>query len=145
VILADVNVLLSAFRADAPAHEVCRLEVHRFIKSESLFAVSTLTLAGVVRIATNRKAFDPPSSLDETLYYCESLLQQPNCTLIHPGDNHWHIFTKLCRSAQANGNLVSDAWLAALAIEHGCELITLDRDFARFPELRFRGPSKISA
>jgi toxin-antitoxin system PIN domain toxin len=140
VILADVNVLLSAFRADAPAHEVCRHELRVIVGGPSPFAVSTLVLAGVLRIATNRRAFDPPSPLAETVQFCEDLLDQPHCVPVHPGAGHWRIFSELCRSAAAIGNLVSDAWLAALAIEHGCELITLDRDFVRFPGLRFRSP-----
>lgn len=57
-----------------------------------------------------------------------------------PGERHWSIFTGLCRAANIRGAMVTDAWLAALAIEHGCEWISLDRDFRRFPGLRWRSP-----
>jgi predicted nucleic acid-binding protein len=65
-------------------------------------------------------------------------VDQPHCQIIEPGPRHWSIFTGLCRSANAYGNLVPDAWLAALAIESGCEWITNDRDYARFKGLRWR-------
>jgi predicted nucleic acid-binding protein len=72
--------------------------------------------------------------------FAERLLELPNCRVILAGARHWSIFCGLCRAAQATGNLVPDAWFAALAIEHGCEWITTDRDFARFPGLRWRTP-----
>jgi hypothetical protein len=59
---------------------------------------------------------------------------------VTPGSRHWTLFLDLCRKAGAKGNLVSDAYHAALAIESGCEWITTDRDFARFPGLRWRTP-----
>lgn len=74
-----------------------------------------------------------PSTLDEALAFADVIRYHPNVVPIHPGPRHWEIFTRLCRDAKAAGNLVPDAYLAALAIEHGCEWITTDRDFARFP------------
>jgi len=61
--------------------------------------------------------------------------------IIQPGERHWDIFTRFCTEADARGNMVPDAWFAALAIEFGCEWITLDRDYARFPDLRWRLPA----
>jgi hypothetical protein len=78
--------------------------------------------------------------LDEALLFCHTLLEQPHCQLIQPGPRHWKIFADLCRRAKATGNLVADAWFAALAIESGCEWITTDRDYARFEGLRWRTP-----
>jgi predicted nucleic acid-binding protein len=60
--------------------------------------------------------------------------------IVSPGRKHWEIFLRLCREGDARGNLVSDAYHAALAIENGCEWITTDRDFARFPGLKWRSP-----
>jgi hypothetical protein len=68
------------------------------------------------------------------------LIEQPTCTLVQPGTRHWSVFDDLCRAASATGNLAQDAWFAALAVESGCEWITTDRDFARFPGLRWRPP-----
>ena len=64
----------------------------------------------------------------------------PNRVEVVPGERHWAIFSRLCREAGARGNLIPDAWFAALAIESGCEWITTDRDYARFPGLRWRHP-----
>ena len=95
--------------------------------------MSPQVLSSVVRITTHPRIFTRPSRPEQALDFCESILHQPNATVIEPGPRHWAIFRELCVGAQAGGNLVQDAWLAALAIESGCEWITTDRDFARFP------------
>jgi uncharacterized protein len=69
------------------------------------------------------------------------LMTQQNCVVIRPGSHHWSIFSRLCIEADARGNLVPDAWFAALAIESGCDWITLDRDYSRFDGLTWRLPS----
>jgi uncharacterized protein len=140
VILTDVNVLVNAFRADAPDHGRCRGWLEGVVRGDSRYGMSPQVLSGVVRITTHPKVFRQPSPLGEVLEFCDALLQQPGCIPVEPGENHWAIFTRLCREADARGNLVPDAWLAALAIEAGCEWVTLDRDYARFPGLRWRLP-----
>jgi toxin-antitoxin system PIN domain toxin len=97
-------------------------------------------LSSVTRICTHPRIFAQPSSLEDCLAYCRVLLEQPNATVIAPGSRHWQIFEKLCRETKARGNLVPDAWLAAIAIESGCEWISTDRDYTRFPDLRWRTP-----
>ena len=72
--------------------------------------------------------------------FCEFLRDQPNAVLINPGERHWEIFAGFCAQARAHGDLVADAFLAALAVESGCERITTDRDYSRFPGLRWRHP-----
>jgi predicted nucleic acid-binding protein len=69
------------------------------------------------------------------------LLRQPHCQIVEPGERHWNIFQRLCRESNTTGRRVTDAWYAALAIEWGCEWITLDRDFARFPGLKWSAPT----
>lgn len=86
--------------------------------------------------------FKKPTSLDVAFGFCDDLLSQPHCRVVEPGEDHWRIFERLCRDTETRGPRVTDAWLAALAIEHGCEWITLDRDFARFPGLKWRTPSE---
>ena len=98
-------------------------------------------LSGVVRITTHPKVFAMPSRLDEVLRFCEILLAQSHCVVIQPGERHWDIFKRISSEADARGNLVPDAWFAAMAIESGCEWITLDRDYARFPGLQWRLPA----
>lgn len=98
-------------------------------------------LSGVVRITTLPKVFAVPSSMDEVLRFCDILLGQSHCVVIQPDERHWQIFNRLCIEADDRGNLVPDAWFAALAFESGCEWITLDHDFARFPGLKWRVPA----
>ncbi len=100
--------------------------------------MSPQVLGNVIRLATHPRIFARPSRPADAAAFAEVLLEQPHCQIIQPGPRHWEIFTALCRRANANGNLVQDAWLAALAIESGCEWITTDRDFARFEGLRWR-------
>ena len=103
--------------------------------------MATQVLNGVNRITTHPKVFMVPSRLDEVFRFCDILLDQSHCVVIQPGERHWEIFKRLCIEADARGNLVPNAWLAALAIESGCEWITLDRDYARFSGLRWCVPT----
>jgi len=104
------------------------------------YGMSPQVLGAVVRIVTHPRIFVPPAPLEEVLAFAKLLVDQPHCQVIQPGPRHWGIFCGLCRRARASGNLVQDAWFAALAIESGCEWITTDRDYARFEGLRWRAP-----
>jgi uncharacterized protein len=140
VILPDVNVLVYAFRDDANNHVRYREWLNSVVNGNSAFGMSPQVLGSLIRICTHRTIFPRPSRLDEALAFCRVLLDQPHCQLIQPGARHWTIFEDLCRRTKASGNLVQDAWFAALAIENGCEWITTDRDYARFHGLRWRTP-----
>jgi toxin-antitoxin system PIN domain toxin len=141
VILADVNVLIYAFRKDTAQHAVAKAWLDNVVASDAQFGVSALVLSAVARITTNPRIFINPSPLQEVFGYCASLLSQPHCALVEPGERHWMIFTRLCIETNTKGPRVTDAWFAALAIEHGCTWITYDRDYARFPELRWEQPA----
>jgi predicted nucleic acid-binding protein len=80
------------------------------------------------------------SSLDDAFKFCDFLQTRPHCQIVEPGGQHWHIFASLCTKTNTRGPTVTDAWYAALAIEWDCEWITLDRDYGRFPGLRWRPP-----
>lgn len=140
MILPDVNVLVYAHREDAVDHERYRHWLESAIGSDAAYGLSDLVLSGFVRIVTHSRVFDPPSRLDDAMMFCGQLRERPNRVAITPGAGHWTIFARLCREAGAKGNLVPDAFLAAIAIEHGCEWITTDRDFARFEGLRWSHP-----
>ena len=140
MILPDVNVLLYAFRADSANHSAYRRWLLDVVGGPAAYGLSPQVVASVVRIATHPRIFSQPSTLEETLRFAHALLTPPHCQIISPGPRHWTILSTLCTSAQAAGNLVQDAWFAALAIEHGCEWITIDRDYRRFPGLRHRTP-----
>lgn len=138
--LIDVNVLLYALREDAPEHARFRPWLERLIGSGVPFGLSELILSAFIRIATHPSIFSPPTPLDTALEFAETLRGHPNAIIVRPGVRHWDVFTGLLRQASARGNLVPDAYIAALAIENGCELITTDRDFSRFSGLKWRPP-----
>lgn len=140
MILADVNVLIYAFRSDSDQHDAYRSWLEEVVNGPSAYGVSPQVLASVVRICTHPRIFNHSSTLDETLAFCKVISDQPDATLITPGERHWSIFESMCRQSRATGNLVQDAWFAALAVESGCEWITVDRDYARFPQLTWRTP-----
>lgn len=141
MILPDVNVLIYAFRADAAHHKVCKAWLDGVIANDAQFGISTLVLSAVIRITTNARIFKEPSSIEETIGFCGDILNQPHCERVEPGERHWAIFARLCAEAGASGARVTDAWFAALAIEHGCTWITYDRDYARFPGLDWQVPA----
>ena len=140
MILPDVNVLLYAFRADSLRHAEYRGWIETVVNGEAAYGMSPQVLSGVIRVATHPRIFARPSRLDQVTAFVSILVEQPHCQIVQPGPRHWGLFLDLCHRANATGNLVQDAWLAALAIESGCEWITTDRDFARFEGLRWRTP-----
>ncbi len=141
MILFDVNVLLNAHRVEQPNHEVARDLLERTARDVRPFALAELILSSFVRVATHRRALNPPTPLADALDFCDGLRTRPNARIVAPGRRHWTLFAELCRQVDAVGNLAADAYLAALAIESGCEWISFDRDFARFPGLNWRSPA----
>jgi len=140
MILPDVNVLIYAFRKEVPQHAICRAWLNAVVLGEERFGISPLALGAVVRVTTNRRAYAEPSSFDDAFGFCQDILDQPHCQIVEPRERHWSIFQRLCIETNTRGPTVTDAWYAALAIEWGCEWVTLDRDYARFPGLRWRTP-----
>jgi toxin-antitoxin system PIN domain toxin len=140
VILPDVNVLLYAFRRDAERHDKFRGWLEQTVNGDEPYGVSPQTLASLVRISTHPRIYRQPSTRGEALEFCQALLQPETCTIVQPGVRHWSIFVDLCDRARVTGNLVQDAWFAALAMESGCEWISTDGDYGRFPGLRWRPP-----
>jgi toxin-antitoxin system PIN domain toxin len=142
MVLLDVNVLVRAFRKDAPHHSEIKAWLDSIVSSDSTFGLSDLALSGFLRIVTHPRIFDPPAPVGTALDFAEAIRSQPNCLSISPGKRHWSVFTRLCRESDARGNLIPDAYFAALAIESGSEWITTDRDFSRFEGLKWRHPLK---
>jgi toxin-antitoxin system PIN domain toxin len=140
VLLLDVNVLVHAHREDAPRHADYRAWLEGVVNGDQSFGMADLVLSGFLRVVTHPRVFSPPSPLDKALQFALEVRGQPHCVRVAPGPRHWDIFVRLMREGRARGNLVPDAFLAALAIESGSEWITTDGDFARFPGLRWRRP-----
>jgi uncharacterized protein len=132
VILPDVSALLYAFRRDSPRHAECRW-LEALVNAQAANGIGPGVLASVI-------IYVQPSTLDEAVEFCRVLLTPDTCTVVEPGNRHWDIFVDLCAKSGATGNLIQDAWFAALAIESGCEWVTTDRDYSRFPGLGWRTP-----
>ena len=138
MILCDVGVLLNAMMAQAPHHAVCRRELDRLLTTPAEMALSEIILAAVVRIATNRRVFQPRLAADQAFAFVDALRSPPAASRVVPGPRHWTLFRDLVLGGGIQGPDVSDAYFAALAMEHGCEWWTTDRGFSRFPGLRWR-------
>lgn len=140
MIACDVNVLVNAQNEWLPEQP----KYHRWLQDALTgtvpVAIPSLVFSGYLRIVTNKKIFERPLPLASALEMIETIRSAPAFVQAEPGPRHWSIFSELCRKAEAKGNLVPDAYLAAIAIEHGCEWITADRGFARYPGLRWRHP-----
>jgi toxin-antitoxin system PIN domain toxin len=140
LILIDVNILVYANRVDSRNHSMYKAWLEETLRSGEQIGMSELVLISVVRIITHPRIFPEPTGLNDALEFADSLREHPACVPVAPGVVHWEIFTRLCRAAAAKGALITDAYLAALAIESHAEWITADRDYARFPGLRWRHP-----
>ena len=136
----DVNVLVNAYRGEVAEHAKYLAYVQSLVNGSEPFAIPSLSLSALIRITTHPRIFIRPSPIADVLQFAEQLRARPNCLVVVPGERHWDLFIDLCRSGNARGGLVSDAYLAAIAIEIGGELVTADRGFGRWPGLRWRHP-----
>ena len=141
MLLLDVNVLVYAHVEEStPDHADYADWLTRLATGPEPFALSVLVLAGFIRVVTTRRIFDPPSTLDQAFAFVSALVERPTARIVGPGPDHIEIFEKLCRDSKAAGKLVADAQHAAVAIEHGCTMVSTDSDFSRFPGLRWQHP-----
>lgn len=141
MLLLDVNVLIYAHRSDSTEeHPAYAGWLTGVATGAEPFALSTLALAGVVRITTNPRIFRRPSTLDEVFGFIGALTERRNAHVVSPGPRHLEVFEDLCRLSGATSKLVADAQHAAVAVEHGCTFVTTDSDFDRFPGLRWMHP-----
>jgi toxin-antitoxin system PIN domain toxin len=140
MVLPDVNILVYAYAASVPDHGRYLAWLEQVVNGDAAYGMADIVLSGFLRIVTNPRVFDPPSGIEDAFGFVDRVRQAPNCVSIAPGSRHWQIFSGLCRSGAVRGNIVPDAYLAALAIESGSEWITNDGDYARFPGLRWRRP-----
>jgi uncharacterized protein len=139
--LLDVNVVLAAHRDDHPDFGVARAWLDRALVDRTPFALVDFVAGAFLRIATNRRIFAVPRPVGDAFLFVRALRAQPAHVLLAPGPTHMALLEQLVTSGDASGDLVADAQLAAIAIEHACELVSFDRDFARFAELRWMRPT----
>jgi uncharacterized protein len=140
VIVLDANLLIYAYDSSASQHTATRQWIEQIFSGPDVVGLPWQAITAFLRLMTNRKLPGTRFSLEQASAIVDSWLTQPNINLLRPGDQHWPILRRMLVEGQAPGGLVSDAVIAALAIEYGGVLYTTDRDFARFPALRLKNP-----
>jgi uncharacterized protein len=140
VILPDINLLLYAYNRDAPHHEAARTWWETLLRSATPVALPWAVSVGFIRLMTHRAILVRPLQASRAVAHVRSWLVLSNVEPIEPGPRHLEILDRLFESTGVAGGLTTDAHLAALAIEHQCELHSNDTDFARFPGLRWNNP-----
>lgn len=142
MILVDANILLYAEDSFSPNHAAAVKWWDGKLSGTAPVCLCWTVLNAFIRIGTNPRVFETPLSMNQATGRVQSWLDQPCVRLINPTARHWEVYRDLLIDAQAVGNLVIDAHLAALAIEYGCRLISTDSDFSRFPGLKWENPLK---
>jgi uncharacterized protein len=140
VILVDANILLYAEDSLSAHHKKARVWWDEQLSGSSPVCLCWPVLTAFIRIATNVRLHQRPLTLKEAVDRVQSWIDQPCVRMIHPTEQHWDIFQRMLHDGNATANLVSDAHLAAMAIEHNCVLYSADADFSRFPRLHWRNP-----
>ena len=145
MLVLDVNVLVYAFREDAVDHARYREWLEGLLNGPTRFGTHVNALLGLVRVTTHPRINRVPSTLADVFEFVDQIRDAPAHVAVEPGPRHWEVFEGLCKKLKLGGNLATDAWFAALAIEGGHEWVTTDRDFARFPGLRWSHPLERSS
>lgn len=140
MIVVDANILLYAYDSDSDKHTTARAWVEQVFSDASPVGLPWQTVSAFMRIVTNPRLTGKRFTVAEVVEIVERWLNQPNVRILGPGDNHWSFFRQMMVEGQTRGPLVTDAQLAALTIEYGGILHTTDRDFSRFPGLRWKNP-----
>jgi toxin-antitoxin system PIN domain toxin len=142
VIVLDANLLLYAYVPELAHHQQARRWLARTFIEEPLVGMPWQSVSAFLRVATNPR-LSAGVSVEELLSLVDSWLQLPNVRLLAPGEHHWTILRRTILESQVRASKLTDAQLAALTIEHGGTLYTTDRDFARFPGLRWTNPLSV--
>jgi toxin-antitoxin system PIN domain toxin len=140
--LLDANILLYAYDARSAQHDVCRAWLTEVLNEAEPVGLPWQTMLAFVRIATNSRAVQTPIPVSQACAIVDSWLQRPQVVIVEPGDRYWGILREQLAQAKVSGPLVTDASLAALALEQGATLCTTDRDFLRFSALKRLDPTQ---
>lgn len=142
MLLLDVNVVVAAHRDDHQHFVVARDWFQGIVSGTAPFAVPVIVWASFLRLVTHRRIFDPPTPLADAFAFLEATCAQPHHVLLHPGPDHLRLLRQICLDANATANLIPDAVIAAIALEHGAVVASLDHDFARFRAIDFVVPGR---
>ena len=141
MIIVDANILLYAYDRSSPRHARARTWLEATMDGSDELRFGLVTLLAFLRISTNPAVFHRPLRSSQAIAIVTSLLSGRSVGIATPSDRHWRILDELANKGQARGPMLTDAHIAALAMEHGASLATTDRDFARFPGLRLIDPT----
>lgn len=141
MILVDANILLYAEDLHSPFHDkAVRWWDDKLSQGEEPVCLCWTVLSVFIRIGTNHRVFENPLTMEQATDRIQSWLNQPCTRIVRPTKDHWTLFQKLLVEGKALGNLVTDAHLAALAMEHGCAVASGDAGFSRFSKLKWINP-----
>ena len=140
MMIVDLNILIYAVNRDAPDHHAARRFWEECLSSDRPIGLAWTVILGFLRVTTHPRVMPKPISAFAAMKIVDGWMKQPQVRLLEPTERHWAILRELLAPFGMAGNVTSDAHLAALAIEHGAELVSADHDFARFPRLRFTHP-----
>ncbi|MDQ3571914.1 MAG: type II toxin-antitoxin system VapC family toxin [Actinomycetota bacterium] len=138
--LLDANLLLYARDSSSPKHDAASAWLTERLNGQIRVGIPWQSAVAFIRIATHPRAYERPLSPTAAREQLDAWLEAPTSWVPTPTDRHWQILAGLIEEHDLRGNLISDAHLAALAIEHGLELCSADTDFARFDDLRWSNP-----
>ncbi len=138
MILLDANVLIAAYDSGHAKHELARTLLEEAFDDEDAVGVPWVSILAFIRIGTSKRVYERPRSIDESCKLVGTWIARENVVTIGPGPKHWEFLQRMLVDGQASANLSTDAHLAAMALENGATLVTSDRDFYRFPDLKIR-------
>ena len=139
--LVDANVLLYAVNEAGPNHEAARTWLDSHLGGQESVGFAWVVVLAFLRIATRPEVFSRPLTVEEATGTVAYWLDQPPAVSVEPTPRHFTLLAGLLKDSGAGGNLVTDAHLAALALDHQATVVTFDRDFARFGSVRWEAPS----
>jgi toxin-antitoxin system PIN domain toxin len=140
VIVVDANLLIYSYDLDSAHHKKSLSWLEELLSGVEAVGLPWQSVSAFLRVITNRRLSGMRVTLEQAVQVVDEWLQQPNVQLLVPADQHWSVLRQMILEGRASGPLVSDAEIAAITIEHGAVLHTTDRDFARFPGLRWKNP-----
>lgn len=140
MIAPDANLLIYAYQSSSPFHRRARPWLQQILSGREPVGIPVLCLHAFLRFVTNPRIVEKPVELPGAMAIADSWLALPHVSILHPGDQHWRILEQLSAKVRLSGPQITDAAIAAIALEYGATIHTNDRDFARFPGLRFLNP-----
>ena len=140
MIMPDANLLLYAYDSDSPFHKASARWWTKLLSGHEPVGLCPVVVFSFLRLATHPKVFTRPMTVGEATQRVQAWIDRPNVRMLYPGPQHFVAVCALLEAAGTAGNLVSDAQIAALAMEYGAEIHTADTDFARFKGLAWNNP-----